>query len=39
MFFQRVSVTGIVVSKMVTKKFTYEAFIERKIGKRKEKKQ
>jgi len=37
MFFQRVNVTGIVAGKTVTKKLTYETFIEWKIEKRKEK--
>jgi hypothetical protein len=37
MFFQRVSVTGIVAGKTVTKKLAYETFIEWKIEKRKEK--
>jgi len=37
MFFQRVSVTGVVAGKTVTKKLAYETFIEWKIEKRKEK--
>jgi len=37
MFFQRVSVTGIVAGKTVTKEMAYVTFIEWKMEKRKEK--
>jgi len=38
LFFQTVSVTGIVAGKTVTKKLAYETFIEWKIKKKEKKK-
>lgn len=37
MLFQKVSVTGIVAGKTVTKKLAYKTFIERKIEKKRKK--